>query len=192
MKVTSITPNFYSGIQGKNKKSKSSPSFQTKVNVDFHSFMKCKYHGYKLWKLAERIAPKIEKLSDDVEVTLKGYREKLDRWTDYLTVIPDEGVYIQAKYIVEPEKIRNLILEADKKNPFLFEIERKGLHNRKQLYMDFVQLPIKKVTVFKHKNPKVPVTNEEIQLYENEVLKDAKMVVEEMPIRTIHSPLYGG
>ncbi len=192
MQVRNISPspNLYRTNNTTLKKQQNVPSFKAKVVIDRDSFMKCKQNGYKLWNIAANLEPRLQKLSDEFEITLRGVRWKL-YFLDYLFLVPKEGMRVELKYLIPAEQIKKKILDIEAENPFLYKRQIRELNNNDPVMMELLKKPTSSVMVFSKTEDKNEVfTPEEIKEFQENMYNKVVKMIDEMPDRAINYQRY--
>lgn len=190
MQVRNISPSSQN-IYRKNNIQKNPQSFKARVIIDRQSFMKCKQNGYKMWNIAANLEEKVKYLSDDFEITFRGVREKFNSIFEYLYLAPKEGMTVELRYLLPVEKIKQMILDIEAENPFLYKRQIRDLTNNEPATMRILQKPTESVMVLsKTRDPKEVITPEETKEFQEKVYNKILKMIDEMPDRLINFQRY--
>lgn len=189
MQVRNIAPSSIS--RNENSCKKMPQSFQAKVIIDRESFMKCKKNGYKLWTVAACLEPKLQKLPEEFEITLRGFKERFSNIFERIILAPKEGMKVEIKYLLPVEKIKKMILDIEEENPFLYIRQKKALLENEPITMSFLEKPTESYGVIsKTRDPKEKITPEETKEFQEMMHKKIVKMIDEMPDRLINFQRY--
>ncbi len=194
MQVRNITPSpvYYSGInKSYENRNQNKPSFKVRFVIDNSSFMKCKYNGYKMLNVARNLENRLQNVSDDFEITLRGKMGKLCSLLEYLYLAPGEIMIIELKYLLPYEKIKKMVMDIEAENPFLYRNQRKQFNEDAPSMIKRLKAPSTSHVVFtKVRDKKIKTTPEETKQFEETVYNKILKMIDEMPDRVVNPPRY--
>ena len=178
-------------VNNNNFRQNTAPAFKAKVVIDSDSFMKCKQNGYKMWTIASNLEPKLKALPDDFEITLKGVKEKFKYLLERLYLAPKEAMKIEIRYLIPVEKIKQMILDIEAENPFLYMRQKKSLLENDPSVLNILKQSTESYEVIsKTRDPKEVITKEETKEFQEMIYKKILKMIDEMPDRVINYQRY--